>query len=331
LSDNFSQRLSQFYTSDRLLWIIVFVGITLRLVRYLHNPSLWFDESVYAVDIINRLFSQFIQPATDWSSKPPYGFMIFEKLAVEAFGNSEYSLRLFPLLCGVVSVPLFCMVARHFISSRAVPVALGLFAILDPLIYQASNLKPYSGDLAFALIIFIAVIHIQTKRVDVMRSLLLGGLGAVIVWFSHPSIFVLAGVGVSMTLFYLRRKDRRTFGKLLIAFVMWAVSFLVYYFIYTRNLVENLGFGAKLLLQYEKAFIPFPPRSLSDIKWIIDNFFEIFSFSMSLNYPAGFPFRGLLAVAFLIGCVTIYGKNRESFIVLFSPIFFTLLAAILHI
>jgi len=320
-----SQRLSQLYNSNKFPWIIIAIGIALRLNRYLHNPSLWFDESVSGADIITRSFSDLINPSPDWASKYPYGFLIIEKLATQVFGNSEYALRLFPLVSGIMSLFLFYKVAEHYLRPKAVLIALGLFAILDPLIFESTNLKPYSSDIAFALLIYTLAIYIQSKGLNILGIILFGISGAIVIWFSHPSIFVLAGVGVCLVIFSLNKTEWHKVWRFLIIYSIWILSFLIDYLFYIQNLQTNFDMSVEeMLTVMEHAYMPLPPKSIADIKWFIDLFFEIF------NYPVGMTLTGISAMAFITGCAAVYSQNKRKFFVLASPIFFTFLAAALH-
>jgi hypothetical protein len=323
MDNRLSQRLTQLFYSDKLPWVIIFVGIILRLIRYFYNPSLSFDEAGSSVDIIGRSLSDLINPSPDYDSKHPYGYLIFEKLAIQTFGNNEYAVRLFPLLFGIVSPYLFYKVAKNYIKPKAVLIALGLFAILDPLIYQSSTMKPYSGDLTIALIIIMWVDYIKSKKINMADIALAGLTGAIMIWFSYTALFVLAGVGSCLAVFSLSKKDWSRTWSLAIIYIMWASSFIASYFIYIRNIISNMGRSQDDLMMMERAFMPFPPTSLNDIKWIMDNFFEIFS------NPVGINFSGLAAFAFLIGCISLYRDNKKKFFLLISPILFTLLASIL--
>lgn len=320
----FFQKYEHLFNSNKLPWIIIFIGIALRLVRYLYNPSLWFDESDTAIDIISRTLADLINPSPDWSIKYPYGFLIIEKLATQFFGNSEYALRLFPFVSGIISLFLFYKIAGHYLRPKAVLIALGLFAILDPLIYYSSELKPYSSDLTFALLIYIASIYIESRKLNVPRIILHGILGAIIVWFSHPSIFVLAGTGSILSIYSLSRKEWSRLAGLLTISLMWALSFIACYFIYIKKLQLNFDMSVEDLLMIERSFVPFPPKSLNDLKWIIDSFFEVF------NNPVGLTFTGIAAFTFLLGCLSLFHDNKEKFYLLISPILFTMLASILH-
>ena len=308
------------YTSKKLPWLIISFGVILRLVQYLFNRSLWLDESFLALNIIDRSFIELLQPLT-YNQGAPIGFLMLEKIAVQIFNSSEYALRLFPFLSGIASMFLFYGVAKRFIKSEAIPIAVGLFAISGPLIYYSSETKQYSSDVFITLIILYFVTrNIYSKRLTASHIIVFGVLGATVIWFSHSSVFILAGVGVSLALFSFVRKEWTRIGRLSIAYSFWALSLTLCYLVSLRDLSAN-----KALLNYwGDAFMPFPPSSLGDIKWFVDAFFNIF------NDPVGLPLTGLAALAFLVGSVSLFLQKKEQFFILILPISLVLLASGFH-
>ncbi len=319
-----SQRLYQLYNSKRLLWVIISIGIVLRIVRYLYNPPLWFDEAVNAVDIIKRSIPEFINPSPDYDGSYPFGFLVLIKSAVELFNNNEYAFRLIPLIFGIMSILLFYRVAKQYINPEALPIALAFFAISDPLVLFSSEFKPYSVDLFFVLLIYIVANYVQSKELDRSRLFLFAVAGAIILWFSNPCVFVLAGVGTVMALSALKNMEWLKVRRLSIVFLIWAISFTSVYFIYISKAYAHIGLGVEGSLKSEHAFMPVPPMSFVDVKWYIDNFFEIF------DYPVGVALPGVAAIAFLVGGVTVFSESRKKFFILMLPVFFTYLAALLH-
>jgi hypothetical protein len=152
------------------------------------------------------------------------------------------------------------------------------------------------------------------------RIAIFGVVGATAIWFSHPSVFILAGVGVSIILFCLRTKEWARIGRLLITYSLWALSFVGCYFVSLRNLSNN----ENLLNFWRHSFMPFPPLSLSDVKWFIRTFFEIF------NNPIGLSLSGIAALTFVIGCISLFLEKKKKFFLLISPLPFLLLASGLH-
>lgn len=316
----FFQKASFLYLYNKLPWIIISFGIILRFAQYIYNRSLWLDEASLALNIVNRPFSELLFKPLEFGQAAPLGFLAVEKVIIFAFGNSEYTLRLFPFLAGIISLFLFYGVAKRFIRPRAIPIALGLFAITEPLIYYSSEVKQYSSDVAIALLIYFVIFYIKLKRLTISRVVLLGIIGTVAIWLSHPAVFILAGVGVVLALSCLEEKDRSKLFRLSIIYSIWITSFIMCYFVSLVNPIHNEGFIA----YWSKGFMPFPPISFQEAKWFVNTFFNIF------ENPVGLSLPGIAALSFLTGCFSMFQEKRKEFFFLVTPILFVLLASGIH-
>lgn len=329
--NNLTQSLERLYGSKKFPWIIICIGILLRLVRYLHNPSLYFDEAGIATDYADRSISDLFTLSPDSISTYPFSFQILIKLAIQLIGNTEYALRLHALIFGIASLFLFYYAAKKYISPKVVPAALLLFASLNSLVYYSSIVKPYSGDVFFALLIVSVVAYARSKDFDYPRLFLFALTGMAVIWFSNPSIFVLAGAGTSLIIFSLLRKEWAKAAGLATVCLAWVSSFIFYYMVFLNNIMSNIGNDVDEIIKKEAAFSPFPPHSFGDIKWYIDTFFDTFNLVDYADFNQGLVLTGIAALLFLIGCIHLYSKNREKFFVLVSPVFFTLAAAAMHL
>ncbi len=131
---------------------ILILGVILRVTQYLINRSLWYDEALLALNILHHPFSETFQPLR-YHQGAPIGFLLLEKLAVVLAGKSEMGLRIIPLIAGISALFLFWYVARLYVSPKAVPVALLLFALCPALVYYSSEVKQYSSDVAVTLVL----------------------------------------------------------------------------------------------------------------------------------------------------------------------------------
>ena len=292
------------------------VAIALRLAQYLSNRSVWLDEANLALNIIHRSFSGLLQPL-DYHQGAPVGFLLAEKLLTRIFGVGEYGLRLLPLLAGFASVFLFYAVARRILRPGAMAIATTLFAVSAPLIYYSSEIKQYSSDVAFALLIYALILGDAMENWSAGRLIVLSLAGAAVIWFSHASVFVLAGIGGSALLLLAFRKQWRPLLRLSLPCLVWAVSLTVFYFVSLRHLTHD----SALLDYWQGNFMPLPPRSISDLKWFVDSFFNLFS------QAAGFELAGVAALAFLVGTVHMYARDREKVLFLLSPLLLTLIVS----
>ena len=313
------QRVRLFYASKVLLWLIICFGMGIRLAGYLTGRSLWLDEARLALNIVNRSFLQLLQPL-DYKQGAPVGFLLIEKVMVLTFGNNEYSLRLIPFLAGIVSLLIFYNIATHYLKTRTMPIALGLFAISMPLIYYSSEVKQYSSDVAIGLLLYWTTIFIQ-NRFSPSRMVLFGIIGAIAVWFSHPAIFILGGVAISLTSFCLVKRKWRKCAWLAGVYSLWALSFVALYFVSLRDLSAN----EDLLDYWSGSFMPFPPLSFSNARWFINTFLGIF------GDPVGLKLTGIAVFTFLMGSLSMFYKKRKEFFILIIPILLALLASGFHL
>lgn len=308
---------NKFIVSENVAWFIIGFGIVVRVVQYVWNRSLWADEAVLALNIVNRSFWGLLQPL-DYDQGAPLGFLMVEKLAVEVLGNNEYALRLFPLICGVVSLVLFYLLAKRFIQGWGIAIAVGLFASLRYLVYYSSEVKQYSSDVAIALFCSLLSLLLLSQKLGIYDVIILSLGGAIAIWFSHPAIFVLAGVGGSCFLLKLVRKEEIKLTNYLAIYSSWIISFVAFYFIS----IKNLSSDEDLLTSWQKAFPSFP----LDIMWYLDAFGKFF------YRPLGFngPFDGLAIIIFVVGCIACYRRHKKALLIIVSPILVTFLASALQ-
>jgi hypothetical protein len=130
------------------------LAVVLRLARTLLNYPMWCDETMLAANLLDRDWSDLTQPL-DYRQVCPLGFLALQWLVVRVFGFSELSLRLIPLICAMVSVPLFYLLARRILGSgtSATFLAVAIFAVSEPLIRYAGEAKPYEVDFLVSLVL----------------------------------------------------------------------------------------------------------------------------------------------------------------------------------
>lgn len=302
--------------TGQLLWLVIGIGVALRCWHYLGNRSLWVDEARLALNIVHKTFPQLFQPLDDGQAAP-IGFLVIEKLAVLLLGNNEYALRLFPLLCGVASIFLFYALARRCATPAALRVGLGLFVFSRPLIYYSAEVKQYAGDVAVALMLcLVALPWLTEKRPMARDAASLGVAGVSALWFSHPAAFVLAGIGTTLALRCVATRDWQRLGMLSLPGTIWALSFLVAYLMFLRPLSNDEFF----LHAWRKSFVPLLPQALPELLWPAKALYRLLSAALGVH-PA------VAAVPFVVGGYVLWREQRWLLLLLFSPIFFTVLAS----
>src|SRR5262249_35452319 len=160
--------------------------------------------------------------------------------------------------CAIASMFLMRSVARRYLTPRAVPIAVGLFALNDWLLYYSAEIKQYSSDVALTLVALLlaAEPNVMTRR----RMRLLTCFALVGVWFSHPLALVLAGVGTYLIVKAARSRDSHgAIGSVAIS-LAWALSFWLCYKVSHRILSKDQF----IWNWWDFAFLPLPPRSLAE-------------------------------------------------------------------
>ncbi|MDB5262061.1 MAG: hypothetical protein JWQ14_1342 [Adhaeribacter sp.] len=321
-----------------LVWILIGLGIFFRLFHYLYNRSLWVDEVYLASSLIRMNFWELTAPALDYEQKAPIGFLWLVRLAVVLFGKSEFALRFIPLLSGIAALILFVPLCRYFLKPLGVVVAVGIMALASPLVYHAVETKQYSTEL-FATV---TALYLYTRYHDkrgLLFALQWGFWGAVIIWFSYASIFILAGMAGGLGLYYLLRKDWAAFAITGLMGIVWLLSFTINYFLFTNKYADSEWLV--IWFRNEAAFMPLVPASLADLKWFGSTLYKALFYPLGLLWQANGLHNRVLQLLFKLpllplfflatGLWAIFRQNRKFFWVLIFPLGLTLLASGLDI
>jgi uncharacterized membrane protein len=306
------------FTQKKTHWIIIGVGIILRIAQYLYNRSLTEGEAALAINIVQRSYRELLEPLA-LTQAAPIAFLMLQKFSINVFGNSELSLRLFPLIAGIISIFLFLRLAQKTIYTTAIPIALILFVIGDHLIYFSSEVKQYSSDVTIALLLILMAITVLNRKSDIKYILLFGIVGALSFWFSHPAVFIFYGAGLVLLIVLMRQRNPKSLMWLIIAGIIATVSLSACYFTSLESISRHSGF----LDVWQKSFMPLPPKSLADFYWFIFVFLRTFKFPVGLSI-----YELLLAVlSFIAGCIVIFHKKKSILGFLIVPILITLIAS----
>jgi len=305
--------------AERLTRWLLAAGALLRVAQYLSNRSLWLDEAYIAPTILRRSFAGLLAPP-DYGQIVPAGFLALVRSAVALFGSSEYALRLVPLLCGLAALFLFHRVAARLLPAPAVPIAAALFSFSGPLIGFSSELKQYSSDVLAALFLLDRALDALERPQRRGALVTLAIAGGVLVWFSLPAVFTLAGIGATLAAGAARAGERPRLRAVAAIGLLWIGSFAAFWLVFLRH----IGRAPDVLAFWADAFLPFPPRSFADLYWLPKTFGALF------GDPAGFVFRGLGILAFLVGGWVLFRRDRAHLALLVAPMLFALAASALR-
>jgi hypothetical protein len=360
-TDRFLQKIRPVYYSDRLLWGIIGLGILLHTAQYLFNRSLHVDEASLGLNIIERSFAELWQPLSSHQGAP-IGFLMITKFLVQLFGTSEYVLRFFPFISAILAIFLFARFVPDYLPRSVVPVALGFFVLSEQLIVFSSTVKQYSSDVFFAVLLYAVMGQLQSQKLTITRIAAVSLIGALAVWCSHPVVFVLAGIGTTIAVLCIVRKEWAKLEQLVIVYACWLLSFLGTYMVSLRQ----LGQDEYLANFWKGAFFKIPP-AFEDIKGLWDLFVDFVGYTIGFSQAIfdrlqshsltklfevlsqmitstgepfspdmlGFFFFGIVwivlyllaTVTVMIGCLSLLFRDKPKFFLLTAPVFFMLLAS----
>ena len=292
-------------------------GMILRIMDFALNRSLWFDEALLALNLINRSFSALMQPLEN-NQGAPLGFLFIQKIIIVVLGNKDYLFLLFPLVTGLIGVYAMYRVASIYLPNTGALVSIGLFAFSYKLITYASTNKQYSSDaLVTILLLFFAFKCLEENpRPRQYIALIIGGV--VSLWISHSALFILVGVGLVLAVDRLIRKDRRELLWIGMLFLIWAINAGILYFISLRSLTTN----SALLDYWRLFFMPMPPWR--EPAWVVNSFYTMF------KNPGGFinPWTAKIGlIIFFIGCISLLFRKWQWAMILMVPYPVVLLAS----
>ncbi len=296
-----------------LPWLIIALGIILRLDQYLFNRSLWLDESFVVINVINRSWLELFQAPLEYTAYiTPPGFLLMAKLSITVFGNSDLILRLFPFISGILALILYYPMAKRYVSKRAVPFALLLFAISSNLIIYSSDFKQYSSDVLIAIVLYLLADYIRRHSLNFSRLLLLTIVGIIAVWFSHPSVFILATIGIYLAFPYLLNKEWKQVVKLTLVYMLWLVNFaIIFFFLVSVETVNDKWLHEFWVIN--GGFMP-SPFSMEGIQWLYTKF------ALILHNLASLGVIKIAAVMMIIGFMALLLNKKPAWLLFTMPI-----------
>ncbi len=242
--------------------LLILSGMILRVRQYLTGRSLWADEAMLALNIVERDFVGMFQPL-EYDQGAPVGFLLVEKLFNVTLGKHEFALRLFPLLVGLLSLGLFYLLLKRITSRAGLLIALALFAFNPRLIYYSSEVKQYIIDVAVSILLLLIATSALSASPRKRDYAWLSLAGLLALWFSHSALFVLAGIGLALVVISLQRRDYSSLRLVIGMGVLWVLEIAFLYLLILKDLSQN----AYMKEYWEGAFLPMP--LWSDPEWFV--------------------------------------------------------------
>jgi 4-amino-4-deoxy-L-arabinose transferase-like glycosyltransferase len=215
-------------------WLLLAVGVALRLALFLSRSSLSIDETSLALDIGTHSYAQLLHPLPSLQTAPPL-FLETTKLATVVFGMSEWSLRLVPLVCGLALLVVTWRVARRLLPGPAAIATVGLGAVTPTLVQYSVTAKPYIGDALTALVMMALALAVLEDPAGQRRWWRLGLGGVVAVLWSIPAPFVLVAVAAALASGLWARHRTTEWRRIAACGAAWGIGSTLVYVLFYRG------------------------------------------------------------------------------------------------
>ena len=294
------------------LALVIIIGIAISIFQFLYNRSIWLDEANLALNIINRNFFELFEPL-DYFQVAPIIFLQIEKLFTILIGNSEFGLRLFPLLCYWCSIYFMYKLLKILdLNVYIVILSLSIFMFNGTIIYYSSEVKQYMAD----VLVLTSLFYFTLKDYKNIKNqyYILASVGMISIFLSNVSPIILLCCG--SYLFFNHFKEGWNILKNYIAIgILWFLSFSIYFllFIYDHPTKDfMLGYWSR-----EGAFMPINHFDSEFFKFAIRKYYMFFHDLFDFGW-IGFYFLQLL---FLFGWYNLFEKGKIRILIFgISPI-----------
>ena len=301
-----------------LIYAIFFVGIFVRIYE-LGEKSLWFDEAWVA----NMASSDNLSTAFFNKRHTPPLFLSTLFASVHIFSNNEWFLRIVPALFSVGGMVLIYLLARKWLGKIEAVGALLLFSFMPVIFVYSRELKQYTCDIFFTLLLF----YIMERILDNARSgrlwTVLAVTGGIGLWFSYPVAYVLSSVGIVLFfhLFYDEssrpvRYKLLLYWSLTLSVILVSIGFL-YYLVVNPQISELREFSASPDPFWNSAF-PDTAGIGSFIRWFAQSVWSFFTFFWNGYAPVVF-------VISMAGTWYLFRSGKTRILLYWGIIFLTLL------
>ncbi len=305
-----------------LIFLIFIVGIFVRIYDLGQRP-LWVDEAWVAnLASADNLSTAFF----DEKHTPPF-FMSLLFASVHIFINNEWFLRIVPVLFSIGGMILIYLLARKWLGEIEAVGVLVLFTFMPVLFVYSRELKQYSCDIFFALLL----LFLMERILDSPRSgrlwTILAVTGGISIWFSFPAAYVLSAVGgVLLWHVVYENRDAKEKHKLLLNWVLTLSVILIslgllYHFVISLQIsgLSKQAFTKSYDTFWESAF-PDVSGIAAFVKWFTLAVWSFFDYFWNDFAPLVFPIS-------LVGIWYLYSSGRARVLLYWGIIFASLLAA----
>jgi 4-amino-4-deoxy-L-arabinose transferase-like glycosyltransferase len=164
----------------QILLILTIIGAVFRFYNLGFN-SIWLDEAVTYVHSLTLSGIFDYTNSVDYFNPPL--FPLFEFVMIQTTGASEWGLRFFPALFGILTIPAAYLMGKEFHNKYTGLVTAIIFAFSPFLIYYSQEARAFSMLLFFCTILM--YVFLKAMKSNLRNDWLVFGVVSAIVFATH--------------------------------------------------------------------------------------------------------------------------------------------------
>jgi len=317
--------------ADILGLCIVFAGIAISIFMNRVGRSLWLDEAMLAYSFSKRSIWELTGSIFEWEQSAPVLYLYMVKLLTIIFGNTEFVLRSFSVLCYAIVLFLSGYVAKKLFYIKYPILVAAFLANMNFMLNYSNQFKQYMSECIWVLLVLLVYYFYKEKGLAWWKMAL---AFMVFIWGANPACFFIGGIliyeficGILKMGAFVRTQtspDKVSEGRLLIRNSIFtgigvAVSFIGYFFYWLRGTATS----SAMQDYWQNADFPLIPKNLEDIKLAKAFLYEIF-----ITFREARVFMvALVLVALIIG---IFWEKNKYCTVIALGFFVALFASYIH-
>lgn len=284
--------------------VIILASFITLLRMFFAGRSLWLDEGMLAWSFTQRSFADLVSAPLEKMQSAPVLYLYIVKIITLIFGNNEFTLRIFSILCYCITLGLTYCLSKNL----KYPLAVCAFVASNARILRYSNeFKPYISDcMAVILVLFLYKRYREGK-------LSVGWLTAsfvALIWFSNPTCFFISAI--------LIYEFFRTPKKILLPGLLCLISFGLYFIFWLHPVIDQ----GDMQEWWTGRYFPLIPTSIEDLKTIKTMFLE-------LSRHVAKPDLGITLFACFAFVKNIIKEKDPVIFMIFAGVFVALVASYL--
>ncbi len=221
--------------------MIALGAVVLEIHEWTGGRTLWLDEEMIAINVRDRSFVDLAGPL--WLGQTaPFGWLAAQRAAVLALGTSEQALRVVPLLFGIATVAASVWVGRRWMRPLAAAVLVLLCAVGQFLSYYRFEVKHYSADAFWGLLLPISAawaLEAEKPAGRTRRAEAWWGAAAIGHWFANGALLVTPACALVLMVALWRRQGGRAALRFLLFGTVWLASVGLHYLVALRHAMKS--------------------------------------------------------------------------------------------